>query len=332
MVSSNDRPRAPGRRGPGRFLLMVVRARGRLADSAGGGAGAPRRPRRAGRRDPRPADGRVHRLGLVRGRTAWATPGPGAPLPRAVAVLHLVDARVGCSASPRRSRSRSRTCFGASTGHRAARGPGRQRPSAPRLSLHQRPRIRRRDVEIEGLPEAFDGYRIVQISDLHCGPFASGRRVARWVDSANRLEPDLVAVTGDLIASGSTFIDVVARALGGLRARDGAFAAMGNHDYFGDGEAMVTALEAAGLTVLRNRGVELRRGRPARSTWRASTTPGRGGTICRARWRRARPACPRCCSPTIPCCFPRPPSAASIWCCPATRTAVRWRCRCSRAS
>ena len=131
------------------------------------------------------------------------------------------------------------------------------------LSLHQRPRVRRRDVEIEGLPETFDGYRIVQISDLHCGPFASGRRVARWVDAANRLEPDMVAVTGDLIASGSAFIEVVARALGGLRARDGAFAAMGNHDYFGDGEAMVSALEAAGLTVLRNRGVELRRDRGA---------------------------------------------------------------------
>jgi uncharacterized protein len=127
------------------------------------------------------------------------------------------------------------------------------------LSLHQRPRIRRLDVEIDGLPEAFDGYRIVQISDLHCGPFASGRRVARWVAAANRAHPDLMAVTGDLIASGSAFVGVVAEALGGLRARDGVFAAMGNHDYFGDGESMVSALEAAGLTVLRNRGVELRR-------------------------------------------------------------------------
>jgi predicted MPP superfamily phosphohydrolase len=128
------------------------------------------------------------------------------------------------------------------------------------LSLRQQPRIRQREVEIVGLPEAFDGYRIAQISDLHCGPFASGRRVARWVDATNRIEADLVAVTGDLIASGSAFVGVVASALGGLRARDGAFAAMGNHDYFGDGEAMVSALEAAGLTVLRNRGVEVRRG------------------------------------------------------------------------
>ena len=180
--------------------------------------------------------------------------------------------------------------------------------------------------------DAFDGYRIVQISDLHCGPFASGRRVARWVAAANRLEPDLVAVTGDLIASGSAFIDIVARALGGLRARDGAFAAMGNHDYFGDGEAMVSALEAAGLTVLRNRGVELRRGMPRDLPGGRRRHLDAAARSWRARWRRGRRACPRCCSRTIRRCFPKRRSRASIWCCRATRTAVRSPCRCSRAS
>jgi predicted MPP superfamily phosphohydrolase len=196
--------------------------------------------------------------GLVRGRTAWATPGP--------LRLYLVMwpffiwwtlALVFSFAAPLALAVTS--LFGASmdTALIAALVVA---VAGAVLSLHQRPRIRQREVEIEGLPEAFDGYRIAQISDLHCGPFASGRRVARWVDTTNRLEADLVAVTGDLIASGSAFVDVVASALGGLRARDGAFAAMGNHDYFGDGEAMVSALEAAGLTVLRNRGVEVRRG------------------------------------------------------------------------
>src|SRR5438876_644052 len=79
---------------------------------------------------------------------------------------------------------------------------------------------------------AFDGYRIVQLSDLHCGPFVSGRRVARWVARANGLRPDLVAVTGDLIASGPAFVAIVARELGALAAPDGVFASMGNHDYF----------------------------------------------------------------------------------------------------
>lgn len=122
-----------------------------------------------------------------------------------------------------------------------------------------RTRIVRRDVAIQALPAAFDGYRIVQLSDLHCGPFASGRRVDGWVSAANSLEADLVTVTGDLIASGATFVPVVARALGALRGRDGVFACMGNHDYFTEGESMATALTDNGLDVLRNRGVAIER-------------------------------------------------------------------------
>jgi predicted MPP superfamily phosphohydrolase len=127
------------------------------------------------------------------------------------------------------------------------------------LALSGRPRLRQHTIFIPGLPEAFDGYRIAQISDLHCGPFASGARVDGWVGRVNRLEADLVAVTGDLIASGSAFVGVVAKSLGKLRARDGVFAAMGNHDYFTDGEELARALERAGLTLLRNRGVQVQR-------------------------------------------------------------------------
>jgi predicted MPP superfamily phosphohydrolase len=126
-------------------------------------------------------------------------------------------------------------------------------------ALRQRARVREVEVPIEGLPPAFDGYRVAHISDLHCGPFASGARVAAWVDHVNRLGADLVAVTGDLIASGAAFVPVVAEALGGLRARDGVFACMGNHDYFTDGETLVAALERASLQVLRNRGVRIAR-------------------------------------------------------------------------
>ncbi|HEY4393758.1 MAG TPA: metallophosphoesterase [Polyangia bacterium] len=123
-----------------------------------------------------------------------------------------------------------------------------------------RPRVRAHEIAVAGLPAAFDGYRIAQISDLHCGPFADGARIDRWVAEVNRLDADLVAVTGDLIASGSTFVPVVAASLGKLRGRDGVLACMGNHDYFTDGEEMAAALERAGLTLLRNRGVEVRRG------------------------------------------------------------------------
>jgi hypothetical protein len=127
-------------------------------------------------------------------------------------------------------------------------------------AFRQRPQLRTRDIPIAGLPQAFEGFRVAQISDLHCGPFASGARVASWVAQVNRLEPDLIAVTGDLIANGDQFVPVVASALSKLRAPAGVFASMGNHDYFADGEALAAAIEAAGLTMLRNRGVEVSRG------------------------------------------------------------------------
>ena len=122
------------------------------------------------------------------------------------------------------------------------------------------PRLRRRTVRIPGLPTVLDGYRIGQISDLHCGDQIPEARVARWVARLNAQALDLVAVTGDLIVHGSSHVEAVARALGGLRAKDGAFVSMGNHDYFTDGEHFVRTLEAQGLTVLRNRGVVIQRG------------------------------------------------------------------------
>ncbi|HZS42286.1 MAG TPA: metallophosphoesterase [Polyangia bacterium] len=123
-----------------------------------------------------------------------------------------------------------------------------------------RPRIVRREIAIAGLPRALDGYRIAQISDVHCGSYTPAERVAEWADRLSALEPDLVAITGDLITSGSAHVDGVAAALGRLRGRDGVFACMGNHDYFTDAERLVRALESHGITVLRNRGVTLERG------------------------------------------------------------------------
>ena len=127
-------------------------------------------------------------------------------------------------------------------------------------ALRRRPVVRRRDIEIADLPPGLDGYRVAQISDLHCGPFVSPAQVRRWVADVNALGADLVAVTGDLIASGDRYVTGVSEALGGLRARDGVFACMGNHDYFTDGDKLAAALETNGLNVLRNRGVVLARG------------------------------------------------------------------------
>lgn len=120
------------------------------------------------------------------------------------------------------------------------------------LAVRRTPRLTRVTLAVPDLPAALDGYRIVQLSDIHCGLFAPERRVADWVRRANARRADLIAVTGDLIASGTEHVGAVARALGELRAPDGAFVVMGNHDYFGAGDTLVWALRDRGVAVLRN--------------------------------------------------------------------------------
>jgi predicted MPP superfamily phosphohydrolase len=60
------------------------------------------------------------------------------------------------------------------------------------------------EIALERWPESLDGFRIVQISDLHIGPILGRAFAERLVARANALEPDLVAVTGDLVDGGST--------------------------------------------------------------------------------------------------------------------------------
>jgi uncharacterized protein len=127
-------------------------------------------------------------------------------------------------------------------------------------ALRRHPRTVVHPIAITDLPHELEGYRIVQLSDLHCGPFTPPARIRRWVARANALSPDLIAVTGDLITSGSDYVDRVAEELGALRAPDGVLGCMGNHDYFTEGDTLARSLERQGMNVLRNRGVTIARG------------------------------------------------------------------------
>ena len=88
------------------------------------------------------------------------------------------------------------------------------------------------EIQSEKLPEAFDGYRIVHISDLHLRSFA-GRSAAlkRAVEKINALEPDLICFSGDLVTMASGEIGPFKDILSSLSARDGVVSVMGNHDY-----------------------------------------------------------------------------------------------------
>ena len=124
------------------------------------------------------------------------------------------------------------------------------------LATFRDPRLVERQLVVEGLPDSLDGFRIAQISDIHCGSYVPASRVAAWVERLNREKPDLVAITGDLISSGDGHVEEVARALGGFQAKHGVFACMGNHDYFTKAD-LAAALERNGITVLKNRGLSI---------------------------------------------------------------------------
>lgn len=118
---------------------------------------------------------------------------------------------------------------------------------------------RRVEIRVPGLDARLDGYRIVHLSDLHIGALTPPWWGKRWIERANRERADAIAVTGDLVTSGVAFHQAIAELVGGLRARDGVFCAMGNHDYFGEGEPLITFIRARGPKVLRNEGVLVER-------------------------------------------------------------------------
>src|SRR5262249_17925348 len=100
------------------------------------------------------------------------------------------------------------------------------------------PRVRTIELAFPDLPAQLDGTTFARPRPPPSGPSAPAAPTAAGVRHTNALAPDLVAVTGDLIASGPDYVDAVAAALGGLRAPGGVYAVMGNHDYFGAGEPL----------------------------------------------------------------------------------------------
>jgi uncharacterized protein len=126
--------------------------------------------------------------------------------------------------------------------------------------------VEQRDVWLRGLPAAFEGYRIVQLSDIHMNEFTEGFFLRHAVEQINRLQPDAVFLTGDYISSGLGSAQYALRAgwkcaeiLQELSCRS-VFAVLGNHDVAVGGDEVIRALRASGITMLKNSYLPLEKG------------------------------------------------------------------------
>jgi predicted MPP superfamily phosphohydrolase len=92
-------------------------------------------------------------------------------------------------------------------------------------------KVRKISLTFDNLDPAFDGYRIVQISDVHAGSFDSPEQVQKGIDMMNEQQPDLVLFTGDLVNDRAEEIDAYADVFRNIEAKDGIYSITGNHDY-----------------------------------------------------------------------------------------------------
>lgn len=88
------------------------------------------------------------------------------------------------------------------------------------------------ELSFENLPESFDGYKILHISDLHARSFSKRQKsLRRAVEKINGQDADLIAFTGDLMTMVPEEISIISDALMALEAKDGTVSVLGNHDY-----------------------------------------------------------------------------------------------------
>jgi predicted MPP superfamily phosphohydrolase len=127
-------------------------------------------------------------------------------------------------------------------------------------------------IPVKSLPESFQGYRIVQISDLHLGRWHSAKPLEKAFEIVNAQQADMIIFTGDLVNYSTSEALPFRQILSGLKARDGVYAVLGNHDYgdylrWPDAEkkqtninSMFEFLAEAGWIVLENKHVNIFRG------------------------------------------------------------------------
>lgn len=116
------------------------------------------------------------------------------------------------------------------------------------------------ELPLRKLPDAFAGFTIAHISDLHFGRFIGPAHLDPVIDAAMALGADAVVITGDIVSRvNHGEPDMIVQTLSRLRAPQGVYAILGNHDWWADGRVVADALRHAGITVLSNENITWQR-------------------------------------------------------------------------
>jgi predicted MPP superfamily phosphohydrolase len=116
------------------------------------------------------------------------------------------------------------------------------------------------DIPLPGLPAALHHFSILQISDIHVGPTIRRGYVQAIVDAVNREQPDLIAVTGDLVDGSVQELGPHVAPLSQLRSRHGSFFVTGNHEYYAGAQPWLAEVRRLGLRTLLNQHVVIEHG------------------------------------------------------------------------
>lgn len=112
-------------------------------------------------------------------------------------------------------------------------------------------KVHKQALYFEDLPEAFDGFTITQLSDIHAGSFSDKKGVQKGVDLVNAQKSDVILFTGDLVNNQATEMEPWIKVFSELKATYGKFSILGNHDYGDYMRWESTALKEANLSRLK---------------------------------------------------------------------------------
>jgi len=119
--------------------------------------------------------------------------------------------------------------------------------------------ITRPVLPVKGLPDAFDGFRIAFLADIHYGPNTDRAFIERTVSAANSAKPDLILLGGDYVYSKKDYVAPCAECVKKLNAPHGVFFVLGNHDHWQGSWPIRKAMRGVALELV-NKGAWLRRG------------------------------------------------------------------------